>query len=80
MEHLDEKTIKDILEHKPQQVICLDSLFGKNDPLQKPHKHRRVEVLKVFFEVQAKADRFVVFNKKPADLTRTLVMGRFDVR
>ena len=32
--HLDEGTIKDILELKPQQVICLDSLFADNDPLK----------------------------------------------
>ncbi len=31
---LDEAKVKDILEHKPQQVICLDSLFADNDPLK----------------------------------------------
>ena len=34
LSHLDEGMIKDILELKPQQVICLDSLFADNDPLK----------------------------------------------
>ena len=34
LSHLDENIITDILKHKPQQVICLDSLFGDNDPLK----------------------------------------------
>ncbi|MFC1936098.1 site-specific DNA-methyltransferase, partial [Chloroflexota bacterium] len=34
LSHLDEAVIKDMLKHKPQQVICLDSLFKENDPLK----------------------------------------------
>ena len=31
---LDEKVISDILGRNPQQVICLDALFGEDDPLK----------------------------------------------